>query len=113
MGEPALEQQSPAAALTIMAEISHHGAMDTQTADDTADRQLDITHLDCPMTFVRTKLALEGMAAGEMLAVRLNAGEPLENVPRSVRDRGHEVISLTPEADGGPYLLLVRLRSSD
>ncbi|HJN21215.1 MAG: sulfurtransferase TusA family protein [Alphaproteobacteria bacterium] len=94
-----------------MAAIGHHGNMETQATDTAADRQLDITHLQCPMTFVRTKLTLEGMEAGEILAVRLNAGEPLENVPRSVGDMGHEVVSLTPEAEGGPYLLLVRLCS--
>jgi TusA-related sulfurtransferase len=99
--------------LTFAAQFSHHGGMDTQTADTGVDRHLDITHLDCPMTFVRTKLTLESMAAGETLAVRLNAGEPLENVPRSVRDMGHEVVSLTAEADGGPYVLLVRLNASD
>jgi tRNA 2-thiouridine synthesizing protein A len=75
-----------------------------------ADRQLDITHLVCPMTFVRTKLALEGMAAGEVLRVRLNAGEPLENVPRSVREMGHEVLSLDAEADGQAYVLHIAVR---
>lgn len=76
------------------------------------DRALDITRLVCPMTFVRTKLALESMAAGECLEVRLNAGEPLENVPRSVVEMGHEVISLAPEAGApGVHRLRVRLRA--
>lgn len=59
-----------------------------------ADRALDITADVCPMTFVRTKLCLEKMAPGETAIIRLKGAEPLENVPRSVRDHGHEVLSL-------------------
>jgi TusA-related sulfurtransferase len=54
-------------------------------------RSLDITGLTCPMTWVRTKLELERMAAGEALEVRCRPGEALENVPRSAREAGHAV----------------------
>ena len=54
-------------------------------------RTLDITGLTCPMTWVKTKLELERMAAGEELAVRCREGEALENVPRSAREAGHTV----------------------
>jgi TusA-related sulfurtransferase len=64
----------------------------------TIDHFLDITAYVCPMTFVKTKLLAEKMAVGEVAEVRLNAGEPLENVPRSLREEGHEVLSLEPEA---------------
>jgi TusA-related sulfurtransferase len=56
-----------------------------------AARTLDITGLTCPMTWVKTKLALEGLAPGEVLEVRCPRGEALENVPRSAREAGHEV----------------------
>jgi TusA-related sulfurtransferase len=52
---------------------------------------LDVTGLTCPMTWVRTKLALERMAPGEVLEVRCRPGEALENVPRSAREAGHAV----------------------
>ena len=52
---------------------------------------LDLTGVACPMNWVRTKLALERMGTGEELAVRLDAGEPLDSVPRSAREDGHEV----------------------
>ena len=52
---------------------------------------LDITGLTCPMTWVRTKLALERLDPGEELEVRCRPGEALENVPRSAREAGHEV----------------------
>jgi TusA-related sulfurtransferase len=54
-------------------------------------RSLDITSLRCPMTWVRTKLELERIAAGEVLEVRCPPGEALENVPRSARQAGHGV----------------------
>jgi TusA-related sulfurtransferase len=44
------------------------------------------------MTWVKTKLTLEGMDAGEELRVLCAPGaEALENVPRSAREAGHEV----------------------
>ena len=52
---------------------------------------LDVTGLRCPMTWVRTKLELERLAAGETLEVRLPPGEAVESVPRSARDAGHDV----------------------
>lgn len=52
---------------------------------------LDVTHLTCPLTWVRTKLALERLAPGETLLVTCPPGEALENVPASARAAGHEV----------------------
>jgi tRNA 2-thiouridine synthesizing protein A len=54
-------------------------------------RLLDVTDLTCPMTWVRTKLALESLAPGEALEVHCAEGEALENVPRSAADAGHDV----------------------
>jgi TusA-related sulfurtransferase len=52
---------------------------------------LDVSALRCPMTWVRTKLALERLEPGQTLEVRVPAGEALENVPRSAREAGHDV----------------------
>ena len=52
---------------------------------------LDVTDVTCPLTWVRTKLALERMAPGEELVVVVNPGEALENVPRSAAEAGHDV----------------------
>ncbi|WP_448192101.1 sulfurtransferase TusA family protein [Azospirillum sp. sgz301742] len=77
----------------------------------TANYFLDVTTEVCPLTFVRTKLMVERMAAGETLEVRLNAGEPLENVPRSLTELGHAILSVEPENRedlAGPHRLWVR-----
>jgi TusA-related sulfurtransferase len=72
------------------------------------DRELDITAEVCPMTFVRTRLALDRMQAGQVLLVRLRGEEPLRNVPRAAREQGHEVLSLDQDANGVATLLLRR-----
>jgi TusA-related sulfurtransferase len=53
--------------------------------------RLDLRGVPCPMNWVRTKLALEQLAPGDSLVVELDPGEPLESVPRSAREEGHEV----------------------
>jgi TusA-related sulfurtransferase len=78
------------------------------TDKPTADQELDITHEVCPMTFVRTRLALDRMAPGQTLLVRLRGEEPLRNVPRTAREQGHEVLSLETDALGVGTLLLRR-----
>jgi TusA-related sulfurtransferase len=81
---------------------------ETNTLPGTAaDRRIDVTGEVCPMTFVRTKLALEALAPGQVLEVRLNAGEPLRNVPRSAKEQGHEVLEIRPEA-GGVHVIRIR-----
>jgi TusA-related sulfurtransferase len=69
-------------------------------------RTVDITREVCPMTYVRTKLALESLEAGAVLEVLLRGEEPLKNVPRSAREEGHEVLALEARGDGTHRLLL-------
>ncbi|MFY9150612.1 MAG: sulfurtransferase TusA family protein [Prolixibacteraceae bacterium] len=57
--------------------------------------KLDITREHCPMTFVKTKIALSKLNAGEVLEVILSEGEPLENVPRSSSEQGFKVLEVS------------------
>jgi tRNA 2-thiouridine synthesizing protein A len=54
-------------------------------------RELDLRGVPCPINWVRTRLALESLEPGTELVVRLDRGEPLESVPRSAREDGHEI----------------------
>jgi TusA-related sulfurtransferase len=81
--------------------------MSTPT-DLTADHTLDITREVCPMTFVRTRLALDRMAQGQTLLVLLRGDEPRRNVPRTAIEQGHVVLADTTDADGITRLLLRR-----
>jgi tRNA 2-thiouridine synthesizing protein A len=71
-------------------------------------QEIDITKDVCPMTFVRTRLALDRMTPGDVLRVRLKGEEPLRNVPRSAQEQGHQVLSLETDSDGISVLLLRR-----
>jgi tRNA 2-thiouridine synthesizing protein A len=73
-----------------------------------AHREIDITQDVCPMTFVRTRLALDRMQPGQVLLVRLRGEEPLRNVPRTAAEQGHTVLSLETGADGISVLRLRR-----
>jgi tRNA 2-thiouridine synthesizing protein A len=51
----------------------------------------------CPYTFVKSKLALEGMESGQILKITVDNGESASNVPRSLEMEGHEIIDLVKE----------------
>lgn len=71
-------------------------------------REIDITNDICPMTYVRTRLALDKMVPGETLLVRLKGQEPLKNVPHTATEQGHQVLSINTDADGISQLLIRR-----
>ena len=56
----------------------------------------------------KTKLKLEMMDDGERLEVWLDAGDPIKNVPMSLRNDGHKVLGEDPlEADKQHFKVLV------
>ena len=69
-------------------------------ADFEIDDTVDITDVVCPTTFVKAKVALEELDDGQILAVRMNDGEPVQNVPRSIKEEGHQILKLTANEDG-------------
>ena len=68
--------------------------------DFQVDDKVDITDVNCPVTFVKTKVALEELDEGQVLQVHLNDGEPVQNVPRSLKEEGHEILKLEDNGDG-------------
>jgi len=75
-------------------------------ADYEIDDRVDITDVVCPMTFVKAKVAMEELEIGQVLAVTMNDGEPVQNVPRSVKEEGHKILKLINNEDG-TYDLIV------
>lgn len=71
------------------------------------DETLDLRGMPCPMNFVRTKLKLQQMSAGALLEVWLDAGEPIEQVPDSLRMNGYP-IEKNEQQPGGHFILQVR-----
>ena len=76
-------------------------------ADIAFDDQVDIPDKVCPLTFVKAKVAIEELDDGEVLAIRMNDGEPVQNVPRSMKEEGHKILKLEDNEDG-TYTLYVR-----
>jgi tRNA 2-thiouridine synthesizing protein A len=75
------------------------------------DIELDLRGVICPYNFVKTKLKLEAMDQGQVLAVLLDDGDPIKNVPRSVENEGHTV--LAQDRVGSSYRVLIRREESD
>jgi len=70
------------------------------------DAKLDLRGTPCPINFVRTKLRLEKMAPGAVLEVWLDPGEPIEQVPDSLKMEGYAIEQLENRTDF--FILKVR-----
>ena len=71
-------------------------------ADFTIDETVD-------MTFVKAKVAMEELEIGQVLSVHMNDGEPVQNVPRSFKEEGQQVLKLIDNEDGTYDLIVKKL----
>lgn len=78
-------------------------------ADFQVDDTVDITDVVCPLTFVKAKVAIEELEDGQILSVKMNEGEPVQNVPRSLKEEGHQILKLLDNGDGTYNLLVKKL----
>lgn len=69
---------------------------------------LDVTKEHCPMTFVKTKIALSKLTAGDVLEVLVTEGEPLENIPKSASEQGFTVLSVQESELKGLHLISIQ-----
>lgn len=72
-----------------------------------ADRELDVRGEVCPFTFVKSKLMLEQMELGQVLRVILDYPPSVENVPKSMREEGQEVLVIN-QLDNSTWEILIR-----
>lgn len=68
--------------------------------------ELDLRGVICPYNFVKTKLKLDTLAIGSQLVVLLDDGEPIQNVPKSIMNEGHQV--LTQEKIDAHYRIVIQ-----
>ncbi|MFQ5509725.1 MAG: sulfurtransferase TusA family protein [Leptospirillia bacterium] len=78
---------------------------------DAPDQVLKLEGVPCPMNYVKTKLKLETMPVGSTLEVILDDGAPIENVPKSVANDGHDVLVNEPIGDGTHHHIVIRKTS--
>ncbi len=69
-------------------------------SENVADEKIDLRGVLCPINFVKAKLKLEQMEDGRVLEIILDDGEPMRNVPRSVKAEGHKVVKVEKIDDG-------------
>jgi len=81
------------------------------TVTDQPHAELDLRGVICPYNFVKTKLKLEAMEQGQVLSVLLDEGDPIRNVPRSVSNEGHTILS--QDCINGFFRVLVRRRADE
>lgn len=70
------------------------------------NERLDLRGEVCPYNFVKTKLKLEEMEGGQILEVTIDNGEPMKNVPRSIKEEGHQILKI--EKAGNHFKLLIK-----
>ena len=74
--------------------------------DFQVDRTLDIKGQVCPLTFVRSKLAIEQMAIGEVLEIVVDHQPSALNVPRSMEQEGQTVLGVERTAEAEWHLFV-------
>lgn len=75
-------------------------------SDVNIDAFVDITDVICPITFVKAKVAIEELEDGQVIEIKMNEGESILNVPRSMKEEGHKVIKVINNEDG-TYTVLI------
>jgi sulfite reductase (ferredoxin) len=71
-----------------------------------ADVFMDLRGVKCPINYVKAKIRLETMERGQTLFLYLDEGEPIRNVPSSLKNDGQKILKM--EKTGTYYELLVK-----
>ena len=74
----------------------------------TPDQLLDCSGLACPMPILKTKKAIDGMTAGQVLKMISTDPGSTPDVQAWTSRTGHELVEATQEA--GKYVFLIRKR---
>jgi len=70
-------------------------------------QRLNLKGVACPMNFVKVKVALAQIGEGELLEIILDDGDPVRNVPRSIKEEGHTIVKVEKIKDNG-FLLRIQ-----
>jgi sulfite reductase (ferredoxin) len=69
-------------------------------AESTRTAELNLRGVPCPLNFVKAKLRLETLAIGDTLSLILDDGDPVRNVPVSLKGEGQQVVETTDLKNG-------------
>ncbi|MDR1747175.1 MAG: sulfurtransferase TusA family protein [Tannerella sp.] len=79
----------------VQSKTIHSDSVRSVDTGASANKFKDLRGVACPMNFVQTKILLAPMSSGQTLEIWLDDGQPIENVPGSVRGEGHEILEQT------------------
>ena len=91
--EKAAEEKTPAEQASEEKAPAEKASAAEETETIVPDVKKDFRGVMCPMNFVKTKIALTQMQSGQILEILLDDGAPIENVPGSVKNEGHTILS--------------------
>ena len=91
--EKAAEEKAPAEQVSEEKAPAEKASAAEGTETIVPDVKKDFRGVMCPMNFVKTKIALTPMQSGQILEILLDDGAPIENVPGSVKNEGHTILS--------------------
>jgi len=81
-----------------------------QVEKQTAD-VYDLRGTPCPINYVKAKIRLETLGAGDLLEIWLDDGEPIKNVPVSLKNDGQEILGIYESgADSGKKFFRVMVK---
>ena len=87
------EEKAPAEQVSEEKAPAEKASAAEETETIVPDVMKDFRGVMCPMNFVKTKIALTPMQSGQILEILLDDGAPIENVPGSVKNEGHTILS--------------------
>lgn len=87
------EEKAPAEQVSEEKAPAEKASAAEETETIVPDVKKDFRGVMCPMNFVKTKIALTPMLSGQILEILLDDGAPIENVPGSVKNEGHTILS--------------------
>ena len=91
--EKTAEEKAPAEQVSEEKTPAEKASAAEETETIVPDVKKDFRGVMCPMNFVKTKIALTPMQSGQILEILLDDGAPIENVPGSVKNEGHTILS--------------------
>ena len=99
------EEKAPAEQVSEEKAPAEKASAAEETETIAPDVKKDFRGVMCPMNFVKTKIALTPMQSGQILEILLDDGAPIENVPGSVKNEGHTILSTEKVENYGKVLI--------
>lgn len=99
------------AIMTLYKQMDSHFRFPAETKKEESkpaetNNVLDLKGIECPYNYIKAKLYLEDIEKDSTVMIYLDEGEPINNVPASLENDGHQVV--LKERVNGHYMVLVR-----